>query len=198
MSNNIIKRLQRRAALRSREHLTVLLYSPMYFDFQGLSSQCPVAITLTSNRNHFHKAQVVLFHLPTLEGPIRLEKARGQSWVLMCMESEANYPLLAGARFMAQFDYTMTYQLDSAVPMTYFNPRLLPQLQRQSAAKTEASPAVYFASSHWNQSGRREYVQELMRWMPVDSYGDSLRNRTLPRDAGRESKLDTIARYRFT
>jgi hypothetical protein len=37
-----------------------------------------------------------------------------------------------------------------------------------------------------------------MRHIAVDSYGRCLRNRTLPRDDGRETKLATIARYKFT
>jgi len=36
-----------------------------------------------------------------------------------------------------------------------------------------------------------------MRFLPIDSFGKSLKNRELPDDPGRETKLATIGRYRF-
>jgi hypothetical protein len=53
-------------------------------------------------------------------------------------------------------------------------------------------------SSPMNRSGRTEYARELMRHMPVASYGKMLRTRALVADQGRQTKLETIARYRFT
>jgi hypothetical protein len=58
---------------------------------------------------------------------------------------------------------------------------------------------VYLQSSALNGSGRIQYVAELMRHLPVDSYGAMLRNRRLEgADTGRASKLDLIGRYKFT
>jgi Glycosyltransferase family 10 (fucosyltransferase) C-term len=37
-----------------------------------------------------------------------------------------------------------------------------------------------------------------MDYLPVDSYGKCFNNRKLPDDSGWRSKLDTIARYKFT
>jgi hypothetical protein len=42
------------------------------------------------------------------------------------------------------------------------------------------------------------YVQQLMKYLQVDSYGKSLTNRQLPADHGTTTKLETIARYKFT
>jgi Glycosyltransferase family 10 (fucosyltransferase) C-term len=116
------------------------------------------------------------------------------------MESDANYPQLADPCFMAQFDLTMTYRDDADVVVSYcraedwlgFHPSPVATPGRERA------PAVYLASSQYNQSGRTEYVRELMRHMPVDSYGSSLHTRDLVADRGRVTKLETIARYRFT
>ncbi|MBV9613784.1 MAG: hypothetical protein JO091_15020, partial [Acidobacteriaceae bacterium] len=57
---------------------------------------------------------------------------------------------------------------------------------------------VYFASNDNDRSGRTAFVRELMRHIPVHSYGKSLQNRQLLEDRGIPSKLKTIARYKFT
>jgi hypothetical protein len=55
-----------------------------------------------------------------------------------------------------------------------------------------------FISSGWDRSGRQAYFEELSRWMPIDSYGRFMRNRTMPSDQGAASKIETISRYKFT
>jgi hypothetical protein len=55
-----------------------------------------------------------------------------------------------------------------------------------------------FISSGIDRSGRRAYARELARHIPIDSYGRFMRNRRLPRDDWRPTKLETIARYPFT
>jgi len=161
---------------------------------------CP-GCDLTSDTSLSPIADAVVFHIPTTPTRIPLPKMPGQTWVAWCMESDSNYPQLADARFMSQFDLTMTYRRDSDVVTGYCDgaywlpfqpPPLAPQRLREPA------PAVYIASSRVDRSGRTRYVRELMQHLPIDSYGRSLRNRALPHDEGRKSKLDTIARYHFT
>src|SRR5262249_7991880 len=70
---------------------------------------------------------------------------------------------------------------------------------RSPAPKTEAAPAVFFQSSPLDRSGRLALARGLMQHLRVDSYGKLLNNRQLAGgDAGRDSKLATIARYKFT
>jgi hypothetical protein len=116
------------------------------------------------------------------------------------MESDANYPQLADPAFMAQFDLTMTYRRDADVVLSYCRPEdwLAFQPAPVAARAYERAPAVYVASSTFNLSRRIEYARELMRHMPVDSYGKVLNTRSLVADQGRQTKLETIARYRFT
>jgi hypothetical protein len=101
---------------------------------------------------------------------------------------------------MAQFDLTMTYRQDSDVAVSYCRPEDWLGFQPPILATPsyERAPAVYMVSSPYNRSGRTEYVRELMRHMPVDSYGRMLNTRALAADQGRPTKLETIARYRFT
>jgi hypothetical protein len=92
----------------------------------------------------------------------------------------------------------MTYRLDSDVPVLYVDPWIHGQLRRPAVEKTEPAVAVIFASNTRERSGRSEYILELMRHMRVDCYGKWNANRVLGDDRGRETKLDTIARYKFT
>ena len=182
----------------SSRPLLILYYNPDWISVPEEGPLCDGRCDLTLDRARFNEADVVVFHIPTLSPELRLEKMPGQRWVASSMESEVNYPRLRNADFMRWFDYTMTYRLDSDIPMPYFNVALAHELLTPPQPKTEVAPAVYIASSLVDRSKRMGYVQELMRDIAVDSYGRSLQNRTFAEDRGRETKLETIARYRFT
>jgi hypothetical protein len=114
------------------------------------------------------------------------------------MESDVIYPAVSNPVFMRQFDLTMTYRRDSDIWVPYLEPEMLAQLALPPEDKTTDAPAVYFASNPLDRSGRGQYVAELLRHLRVDSYGHCLRNRHLPHDLGRTTKLQTIAHYPFT
>jgi hypothetical protein len=63
-----------------------------------------------------------VFHLPQLNiSGFPPRKLPGQFWVAWCMESEANYPMLARrTELRAVFDVWMTYQRDSEIWCPYF------------------------------------------------------------------------------
>jgi hypothetical protein len=146
----------------------------------------------------FFHADVVVFHIPTLDLPDVLPKRPGQRWVAWSMESTANCPRLDDPGFMAAFDWTMTYRRDADVWVPYLNAGLATDLASPPREKAESALAVYIASNARDHSGRTRYVRDLMRHMRVDSYGRCLQNRRLPLDKGRATKLATLARYRFT
>lgn len=114
------------------------------------------------------------------------------------MESEVNYPQLADSAFMSQFDATMTYKQDSTIRCAYLGPAMVPELRQAPQPKTEGDRAVLFVSNPIDHTRRGRFVLDLMNEIDVDSYGRVLRNRTLPSDQGRKTKLETISRYRFT
>jgi hypothetical protein len=151
------------------------------------------------DRGRLAEADAVVYHIPTLPGEARrIERRPGQKTVALSLESEVNYPLLADPGFMSQFDITMTYRQDSTIWCAYFDPELADRLLTPPQPKTEAAPAVYFASNPFDRSGRAGYALELMKRIGIDSYGRSLRTRELRDDRGRETKLAVIARYKFT
>jgi hypothetical protein len=97
---------------------------------------------------------------------------------------------------MDQFDCTMTYHRNADVPVPYYFPDLEQLLL--TPPKTHDKRVAFFASGRHDRSGRIAYAAELMRHIEVHSYGGQLRNRSLARDNGRATKLETIAAYQFT
>jgi hypothetical protein len=143
-------------------------------------------------------ARAVVFHIPSAPDICLIPKHAGQIWVGWSMESDVWYPQLSSVEYMQHFDLTMTYRLDSDIPNLYFGVGTAQALLRPPAPKTESAPAVFFASSSWDRSGRLDYVRELMRHLEVHSFGKCLNNRVLREDRGYQTKLETLARYKFT
>lgn len=162
------------------------------------SWQCGPQCEMISDQNRVANADVVVFHIPTAPDLRKLKKRRGQIWVALSMESEINYPRLRDPRYMRQFDFTMTYRMDSDIPAPYFGPGTRDNLCHTPEPKTASAPANYFASNSHDRSGRMNYVRELMTYLPVDSFGRSLQNKKLAEDKGRDTKLATMATYKFT
>ncbi len=157
---------------------------------------------ITQDRRHLQEAAAVVFHVPSLT-EIPTVKPRGQLWVAWSMEAAANYPLLTTPDFMRVFDLTMTYRLDSniAVPYScyYGSPaQFRSSLRKPPPPKNRDRLALLFVSSPHNKSGRFEFVSELMRHMPVHSYGKQLNNRVLENDLGHASKIELAGSYHFT
>lgn len=99
----------------------------------------------------------------------------------MSMESDVNYPFLSDAKVMALFDIHMTYRLDSDVPTLYPNWQeygSFLEAPRSWKFKTmQPAPVLYAASNP--VPVRDQYVEELMRYIPVDSIGSCLNNRSI-------------------
>lgn len=179
----------------------ILYYNPSW---TGRSAEtCPEDFELSADRRRLREASAVVVHVPSL-GPGPLSDALpprspGQVWVAHSLESEVNYPRLADPCFMARFDLTMTYRRDADVWCPYLGPDLAAPLLDPPRPKTESATAVYFCRNPHDRSGRTRYAFELMKRLRVDSYGTVLLTRVLSGpDRGRDSKLETIARYHFT
>lgn len=164
-------------------------------------AEIPPSYTLTTDQAAADDAVAIVFHLPTLPAGVTLSgltKKRGQVWVAWCMECEANYPQLNDSAFMERFDLTMTYRLDSDVPVTYLDADCRELLRTAPVEKEEGKLLNAFVSSSYNRSRRIEFMVQLMAHIDVHSYGKLLQNRRVIGDAGRETKLDTIKTYKFT
>lgn len=178
--------------------MLILVYNSQWERPLDPLDDCSARCEITTDRSRYREADAVVFHLPTLRGFRWLRKPAGQQWVAWSMESDVNYPKLRRPSFLRHFDYTMTYRLDSDIPVPYLESETVDYLRREPPAKTAEAPLACFISNGRDHSGRRKYVRELMRHIPVDSFGRVLRNQKLVDDRGRETRIDTIGRYKFT
>ena len=144
-------------------------------------------------------AQVVIFDVPFAIRNIaqgKIPKYEGQMWVGWCLECEENYPWLKEQVVKELFDVWMTYHPDADVVLPYYDAdyaqRLLVSPEKKSA------DVCMFVSNPANHSQRKEYLLELVKYLPIDSYGKWLRNKVLPDDNGYRSKLEVMKHYRFT
>lgn len=180
----------------------IVFYNTMWnqdLDIGGVP--IPDGCQLTTDRKRFSQAAAVVFHVPSLQN-LPTTKPPGQLWVAWSLECEANYAQLRDPAYMRQFDLTMTYRLDSDLPIAYTTyygtvDNLARALRTPAKPKTPGNLATLFISSGMNRSGRIEYAAELMRRLDVHAYGKVLRNRCIPDDQWRPSKLDIIANYQF-
>ena len=175
----------------------------LVYDFKwGVSlaptSACAPGYEIISDPKQMKDADVVVFHIPTVPDLRGLWKRPGQKWVAWSFESDRYYSRLRDPKYMRQFDLTMTYRWDSDVPVAYFGPDTRDDLLRAPALKSASVPLVAFVSNRFDLSGRFKYLKELMQYLPVDSYGLALQNKKLPEDKRQETKLETIAAYKFT
>lgn len=160
----------------------------------GLPAGCEV----TTDRRRMREAAAVVFHIPSLGSLSRVKKFPGQLWVAHSRECDVHYPRLRDPAFMEMFDLTVTHERGADVVCPYYGPELEEALVRAPRPKTPERLAALFLSGRHDRSGRGELAAELMRHMELHSYGRCLRNRRLRPDRGRSTKLETIARYKFT
>lgn len=157
-------------------------------------------VRLTFDRSRMREADVVIFHIPDAWEIGDAIKYPDQVWIAYSMESSAHYPLWRDRSFMRPFDLVMSHERDAGIWTPY-----LPDIQAWRAAmsqrllgKTERAPVVMFQSATVDRSGRNDFAFALMKAIRVDSYGRLLNNRAVSGpDLGRQTKLDTIARYHF-
>jgi len=99
---------------------------------------------------------------------------------------------------MRRFDWTMTYRRDADVPLLYLDAMVATRLYDPSRSKEPGCLVAFFARNGADRCGRGRYMVELMKHIDVHAFGPFLRNRPLPDDRRRETKLEIISRYKFT
>jgi hypothetical protein len=187
--------LPKRRTGRGRD--LILFYNTMWGYPSDIPSRAglPAEVEVTTDLRRFQEARTVVFHIPSLRSIDRLRKPDGQIWVAWWMESEDHFPRLADPTFMSRFDLTMSHRLDADVVTPYFE---LQEDELRATPGPKHALAAMFVSGTAETSGRTAYAAELMRYLEVHSYGRLLRNRRLSDDRGRQTKLETIAGYKFT
>jgi hypothetical protein len=181
----------------------ILFWSDPYFSIDDEARLVADRCEVTVDRDRFELADAVVFPVPTsvFDGNAPPpERARpDQCWVLWSGESSVHFPQIDDPSYLARFDLTATYRFDSDIPIPYLWDGMLSALAPTlPVAERMSVPAAAFVSSPWDLCGRNDYLAELLGHLEIDSFGRVCHNRDLAEDRGRETKLATAARYRFT
>lgn len=163
---------------------------------------------LKSDAYMFYASSIEIQDLPLPRNPDK------NVWALYHEESPRNMPELMHEPFLKLFNYSATVSRRSNVPLTF---QYLKSLDNITSAKYFVStekknsylnylaPILYLQSQCCTTTERDVYVKELMKLIPVDSYGDCLNYKKLPLDMKEDylNKLNDdaflkfIARYKF-
>lgn len=155
---------------------------------------------LTTDRRVMNEALAVIFHMPGISRDDKIldkcMKKDGQLWVFWTMECEVHYQWQWEPAILDLFDITATYKMNSTIPVPYLYSHYPEIIQKAPATKCEFINA--FISSNFNQSNRIGYLQQLMTYIDIHSYGKTLNNKQLANDKGFDTKNDIISAYKFT
>lgn len=127
------------------------------------------------------------FHLYDLPLPRR----EHEQWSLLHEESPKNNFLFSFESIMAMFNHTATFKRHSDLPLTtqwlqsiddLFDSTHLVDVREKNRYQTEEqlAPVIYLHSDCNTPSDRDLYIKELMKFIPIDSYGTCLHNKDLP------------------
>ncbi|OZJ04924.1 hypothetical protein BZG36_02651 [Bifiguratus adelaidae] len=149
--------------------------------------------------NDINEADVVIWSntVPGIIAKYKFYPSKAdQLHALFALESFANY------RPNAAFDYYMTYELDSDVPLAYaydFMDLKAPAIP--FAEKRSDALAAAFITNCDAKNNRLQVLKELMRYIPIHSYGKCLNNMPLDRSKGIDrwaQKASIIRQYKFS
>ncbi|XP_045295594.1 alpha-(1,3)-fucosyltransferase 11 [Leopardus geoffroyi] len=143
-----------------------------------------------------------------------LPRLAHQNWALLHEESPLNNFLLSHGPGIRLFNLTATFSRHSDYPLplqwlpgTAYLRRAAPPLQERAEWRRRGYAPLLYLQSHCDVPADRDrYVRELMRYIPVDSYGKCLQNRELPTPRLQDTAtattedpelLDFLSRYKF-
>lgn len=98
------------------------------------------------------------------------------------------YSILSPFQIMLLFNHTATFRRESDLPLTLQYLESIESLKTkkyfiptpEKFLKKHLAPVVYVQSDCNTPSERDSYVEELSKYIPVDSYGKCLQNKELP------------------
>ncbi|CAG8645020.1 9574_t:CDS:2 [Paraglomus brasilianum] len=181
----------------------ILLWTPWFGDsrswlegknLHGLNENHTCVVT----QYRAAKANMVLFHRPDLDANDLPTKQDGQMWVLYSGEPLHRYSGKNAKKLEAlypYFNYSLNYRLDSNFPIIYYDTKIMEQLSKPPPSfSPDVEPVAWIGSNcdAWNK--RHFYIKELMKHIPVASYGSCLNNKPL---APRDQNVEYMSRHPF-
>ncbi|XP_060038849.1 alpha-(1,3)-fucosyltransferase 10 isoform X2 [Erinaceus europaeus] len=179
----------------------------------GWCGMDPCFFTINRTYLHHERTKAFLFYGTDFNiHSLPLPRKAHHDWALFHEESPKNNYKLFHKPVITLFNYTATFSRHSHLPLTtqYLEGidvlkslQYLVPLQSKNNLRKRLAPLVYVQSSCDPPSDRDSYIQELMTYIEVDSYGECLQNKELPQSLKNPASMDAegfykiIAQYKF-
>ena len=194
--------------------LPMLIWWTPFTPFARLIRKCPKGSCLfTQSRTEFDDplTEGMVWYATDLDWmDLPLPRNPQHLWIILQEESPKNNWLLAFQDGISLFNYTSTPSRYSNYPLTtQYLPGMDYLMSRKPVptrykSKDGLAAIMYLQSDCNPPSDRDSYVQELMKYIKVDSYGSCLHNKDLPKrlvdpmTMDDNDLLDIQAKYKFS
>ena len=141
--------------------------------------KCPYRnCAITMDKSKLNISSAVLFHIHQLTGnPPSLGNSH-QKRVFFMLESPAysKNDLYRSNRWEESFHWTMTYRMDSTIPIPYGSIKqklyIKPEVTRRSTFQYDHRKLLAVMTSNCNTASMRSgYINQLQKYIPIDHYG---------------------------
>ena len=169
--------------------------NPGSWPFFYTGNNCPITCELTTDKKGIQEASALIIYARNMD-EMSQRHLKNITWILHTSENPVYTKSLSDPNIMSQFNYLVSYRLDSdfACP-EFLKPRLDTPVPFQ-----EKRGLVIVALSHC-QLVRTLYVKQLMNYIEVDSYGGCLKNKDGLTGKGgetaRRAVLELQRKYKF-
>ncbi|KAI8378159.1 hypothetical protein EDC96DRAFT_493787 [Choanephora cucurbitarum] len=155
--------------------------------------------TFTSSQEDIENAAGLMFHAVDAVSTPKPQHRKNQPWVLESLETPFSSPFRANAYQMQDYQYLASYHFKSAFLFSYFSPAIMDLANRPlpkefMKTKTKAAPILWIAKNCHATNARQKYIEKLMQYVDVHSYGACLNNQPFPKD---KSRTDLLKEYKF-
>nr|Q6NTZ6.2 RecName: Full=Alpha-(1,3)-fucosyltransferase 10; AltName: Full=Fucosyltransferase X; Short=Fuc-TX; Short=FucT-X; AltName: Full=Galactoside 3-L-fucosyltransferase 10; Short=Fucosyltransferase 10 [Xenopus laevis] len=193
----------------------MLWWSPLTGE-NGRLGQCGTdTCFFTINRTYLQDpmTKAILFYGTDFNiDSLPLPRKSSHEWALFHEESPKNNYKLFHEPAITLFNHTATFSRHSHMPLTsqYLeglqalkSTDYLVSVEKKNVLRKRLSPLAYVQSDCDPPSDRDTYVQELMKYIAVDSYGECLHNKDLPQQVNNPSFMDDsqfhhiLGQYKF-
>lgn len=203
----------------TRDIPIIIWWSGRLFPFQSYSRlKCGSYQCYATNKRKHKKDQrtrgFILYGTDIVPDDLPLPRKATHEWALLHEESPMNNHMLVHKPMLTLFNHTGTFQWQSDFPITsqhilsleYLTKRKPLSISLKNEKRAKGFAPIMFVQSHCSVSSDRDrYVEELMKHIDVDSYGQCVKNKDLPshltdpvESMFAEGFHDLIAQYKFT
>lgn len=159
---------------------------------------CSTPCEITANRSRADNASIMIISARD-PYPLPPAKFNDTPLVLFTWENPVYTPMISNAKFVSKFNYLMSYRPDLA---DFFLPTMdTPSVEPKPKPFLNKTGLIAAVFSHC-ESARTAYLKELMKHLPVDSYGDCLRNKKGLQErykgSFKQAKINMLRNYKFT